>query len=178
MQCHVIQSLPAACWPSRQTVFVPRGCWGPQSNLLYQSEPRWTSGCGKRLHHRNKDSASIKYLRDEEGKMQRIFSKVILICFNFKLHCPALALCVHTHCWSGAMLSGWPAWRWARASPDLSSPLCRPLLPPPGWSHSRDPTPAPAVACSFSLGSTGGDTQEQGMDVSVKSVKITGQRWW
>lgn len=41
--------IPAACWPSRQTISWLRGCWGLQNSPLYQSEPRWTSGCGKHL---------------------------------------------------------------------------------------------------------------------------------
>lgn len=65
---------------------------------------------------------------------------------------------IQTHCWSGAGLWGWRVWRWAPASPDLSSPLCKPLLPPPGWSHSHDPTPAPAGACSSALVVVGGYT--------------------
>lgn len=162
LECHTFnvgqkKPLPGACWPSRQTVSSPQGCWGPQSNLLYQSEPRWTSSCGKRLHTRNKDSDSSVYL-DVGVNKQRW--RCTVLCMDQQVASALTSTAsLHTHCWSAAVPSGWLGWRWAQASPGLSSPLCRPLPPPPGWSHSRDPTPEPAGACSSSLGPREGGTQ-------------------
>lgn len=54
--------IPAACWPSHQTVFWPRGCWDLQSSPLYRSEPRWTSDSGTRLHEWEEDPSFSSYI--------------------------------------------------------------------------------------------------------------------
>ena len=151
--------LPAACSPSHQIIFWLQGCWGPQSSLLYRSGPRWISGCGKHLHERKEDLGKWWYIciTNLYLKLRTVYghqpSSSVWAAYSTgpQTAGPTVAS-VQTHCWNGAGLWEWLALMWAPAFPGLSSPLCKPLPPPPGWSHSHDPTRAPASACSSSLG--------------------------